>query len=68
MALKHIGRVKANQRKVVVAYRVVPGEPEQCLIVQTENLSADDHDSLMKAVESSSGQEAYEFGETVETC
>jgi hypothetical protein len=65
MALKHIGRVKANQRKVVVAYRVVPGEPEQCLIVQTENLSADDHDSLMKAVESSSGQEAYEFGEAM---
>ena len=62
---KHVGRVKTNQRKVVVAYRVVPGEPESCLVVQTENLNADEHDSLMKLVESSSGQAAYEFAEAM---
>ena len=61
MALKHVGRIISNKRKVVVAYRVVPDEPENCVIVQTENLSADEHDALIKAVESAAGQEAEEF-------
>lgn len=61
MALKHVGRIAANRRKVVVAYRVVPDEPENCVVVQTENLSADEHDALIKAVESAAGQEAEEF-------
>jgi len=65
MALKHVGRIAANQRKVIVAYRVVPGEPEHCLVVQTENLDAGEHDALIKAVESAAGQEAYEFGEAM---
>lgn len=65
MALKHIGRVKTNQRKVVVAYRTVPNEPESCIIVTTENLMADEHDALMKLVESNAGQTAYEFAEAM---
>ena len=63
MALKHVGRIASNKRKVVVAYRVIPGDPNYCLVVQTENLSADEHDALIKAVESAAGQEAYEFAE-----
>lgn len=65
MAIKHVGRIAANQRKVIVAYRVIPGEPDQCLVVQTENLDAGEHDALIKTVESSAGQEAYEFGEAM---
>ena len=65
MALKHVGRVKSNKRKVIVAYRVIPGDPDNCLIVQTENLSADEHDTLIKVVESAAGQEAYEFAEAM---
>lgn len=65
MALKHVGRTINNKRKVVVAYRVVPGDPEHCLVVQTENLSADEHDTLIKAVESAAGQDAYEFAEAM---
>lgn len=61
MALKHVGRIAANRRKVVVAYRVVPDEPENCVVVTTENLNAEEHDTLIKAVESASGQEAEEF-------
>jgi len=63
--LKHVGRINKNNRKVIVAYRVVPGEPEKCLIVPTESLSAEEHDSLIKAVESAAGQEAYEFAEAM---
>ena len=47
-----------NQRRIVVAYKVVPGEPENCVVVTTENLGADEHDSLIKLVESPSGQQA----------
>ena len=63
--IKHVGRITHNQRKVVVAYRVIPGDPENCLIVSTESLSADEHDALIKAVESASGQSAYEFAEAM---
>ena len=65
MALKHVGRIATNRRKVIVAYRVVPGDPDYCLVVQTESLSADEHDSLIKAVESAAGQDAYEFAESM---
>ena len=49
--LKHVARIKTNQRRVIVAYRTVPGEPDNCVCVTTENLEAGDHDSLMKLVE-----------------
>ena len=61
MALKHVGRIASNRRKVIVAYRVVPDEPENCVVVTTENLNAEEHDTLIKAVESAAGQEAEEF-------
>jgi hypothetical protein len=59
--LKHVGRMVNNQRRVVVAYKVVPGEPENCIVVTTENLAAEEHDTLMKLVESASGQEAEDL-------
>lgn len=61
MALKHTARFVSNKRKVVVAYKVVPDEPENCIVVTTENLMADEHDALMKLVESSAGQEANDL-------
>ena len=63
--LKHVGRMAKNKRKVVVAYRVVPGEPENCIVVTTENLMAEEHDALMKAVESDAGQSTNEFSEVM---
>ena len=65
MSLKHVGRIKTNQRKVVVAYRTIPGDAESCVVVTTENLMADEHDALMKTVESDAGQSAYEFAEAM---
>lgn len=63
--LKHVGRMAKNKRKVVVAYRVVPGEPENCIVVTTENLMAEEHDALMQAVESDAGQSTNEFSEVM---
>lgn len=58
---KHVGRLKKSQRKVIVAYRTLPGDPNSCVCVTTENLEAADHDSLIKLVESNAGQNSYEF-------
>lgn len=63
--LKHVGKIKPNNKKCIVAYRTVPGEPNSCLVVYTESLGADMHDSLMKLVESSSGQTANELADAM---
>ena len=63
--LKHIGRITTTKRKVIVAYRVVPNEPNNCIVITTENLMADEHDALMKLVESSAGQEANELADAM---
>ena len=65
MALKHVGRLKNNKRKLIVAYRVVPGDTNHCVCVTTENLDAADHDTLMTLVESNAGQTAFEFAEVM---
>lgn len=63
--LKHVGRIKNNQKKVIVAYRTLPDDPQSCVIVQTETLESADHDSLINLVESNAGQTAYEFAEAM---
>lgn len=65
MALKHVGRLAKTQRKVIVAYRVIPGDPDHCLVVQTQSLDADQHDALIKLVESNGGQNSYELAEAM---
>ena len=60
---KHIGELADESKaKVVIVYRTVPGEPNNCLVVGTKFLPDIYHDSLMKAVESVGGQAEKEFG------
>lgn len=66
MALKHVGRIKTNRARIVVAYRTVPGEPYNALVISTGELPSDEHDALMKAVESAAGQQANEFYEVMQ--
>jgi hypothetical protein len=63
--LKHVGRIKTNKRRVIVAYRTVPNEPYNALVVPTESLPADEHDALIRLVESATGQQAYELAEAM---
>ena len=63
--IKHVGRLKKNKRKVIVAFKTLPGEPNSCVCVATENLAAEDHDSLIQLVESNSGQTADEFADVM---
>lgn len=63
--LKHVGRLTTNNRKLVVAYRTIPGDPENCLVIHTESLDAADHDTLINMVESNAGQTANELSEVM---
>jgi hypothetical protein len=58
---KHIGELVDGGSKVIIMYRTVPGEPNNCLVVGTKFLPDLYHNSLMKAVEGPAGQDAEEF-------
>ena len=62
---KHVGRIRATGRKVLVAYRTLPSDPYHALVIQTESLGPEQHDSIIKIVESSAGQSAYELAEVL---
>lgn len=64
--MKHVGRQIQNQRKCFVAYRVVPKDPDNCLVVFSDSLEAADHDSLVSLVESNAGQTAYELADAMD--
>ena len=60
---KHIGELVDGGAKVVIMYRTVPDEPDNCLVVGTKFLPDLYHNALMKAVESEGGQDAEEFAD-----
>lgn len=64
--LKHVARHVTSRKRCVVAYRVVPHASDYCLVVNSESLDADQHDTLMRLVESNSGQTAYELAEAMQ--
>ena len=63
--IKHVGRLTTNNRKLVVAYRTIPGEPDNCLVIHTESLDAADHDTLINMVESNAAQSQNELSEVM---
>lgn len=65
MELKHVGRIIATGKRCVVAYRTLPGDAYNCVIVPTENLPDSYHDAVINLVESNAGQSAYEFAEAM---
>ena len=65
-SLKHVGRMKGSNKKVLIAYRTLPGDAYSCLVVPTENLPDELHNAIINLVESSTAQEAYEFAEALD--
>jgi len=65
--IKHVGKLKSNGRKVIVAYRVIPKEnpPVHALVLDTAILADADHDKIISTVESNAGQSAFEFVEVM---
>jgi len=63
--LKHVGRVVKTGKKVLVAFRTLPGASDRCLVIPTESLPDSYHDALINLVESNAGQSANEFAEVL---
>jgi hypothetical protein len=61
--MKHVGRMKNNSTRVVVAYRTLPDDAHSALVVATGGLGDSYHDTLMTLVESDNGQQANELAE-----
>jgi len=61
--LKHIG--KHNTKKIVLLYREVPEEDHMCLVVYSDLLPRIYHDSVMKVLESDSGQQSQNFSDVL---
>ena len=61
--MKHVGAI--GSKPCVVLFREVPGEPENCLIVETGSLSPEKHDDLMSVVQSLEAQEAKEISDVL---
>jgi len=64
--LKHVGRIKGTGKKVLVAFRTLPGDAYSCLVVPTENLPDEYHNAVINLVESPAAQQAYEFAEALD--
>ena len=64
--IKHVGRIKATNKKVLIAYRTLPGDAYSALVIPTENMPDIYHDAVINLVESAAAQESYEFAETLD--
>ena len=63
--IKHVGQMKGNGNKVAVVYRTVPGDSKSAVVIQTSKIAPEDHDALMKVIESNQGQSAFELHEVL---
>lgn len=63
--MKHVGKMKNNGAKIVIAYRTLPGDPHSALVIGTQSLTDSYHDSLMSLVESDMGQQADELADVM---
>jgi len=61
--MKHVGKQISTNDKVILLFREVPGEPDNCLVCRTAALSQDDHDSLISVLESDEGQQTNVLAE-----
>jgi hypothetical protein len=61
--MKHVGKMKNNGAKVIIAYRTIPGDPLSALVVGTGNLGDTYHDSIMSLLQDDSTQQANELAD-----
>lgn len=61
--MKHVG--KYGEKPCVVLFRELPGEPENCLIIQTGLLENQIHDDLMVAIQSPEAQQSNDVSQVL---
>ena len=64
--IKHVGKLSNTGKRVVVVFRELPDEPDQCLVVDTDALPDWMHDDMMNAVEAPGSQASTDFYEYAE--
>lgn len=64
--LKHVGRMVGTKKKVLVAFRTLPGDAYSALVIATESLPDDYHNAIINLVEGPAAQESYEFAEALD--
>jgi len=65
--LKHLGTLAVDNAPVIILFRTVPKEPNNCLVVGANFLNSTYRDALMRVIESDAGQSAWELGEHIGT-
>jgi hypothetical protein len=63
--MKHVGKMKNNGAKVVIAYRTIPGDPYSALVVGTGQLGSTYHDALMTVLQDPSAQNSNELADAL---
>jgi hypothetical protein len=63
-AMKHVGKI--GEKPCVVLFREVPGDPNFALVVQTNNLPDNKHDSLMNVLQSPEAQQANQLSDVLD--
>jgi hypothetical protein len=61
--MKHVGKMKNNGAKIVIAYRTLPGDPYSALVIGTNVLGDTYHDSLMNLIQGNEAQAANELAD-----
>jgi hypothetical protein len=56
---KHVGQ--ANNKKVIIVQRTIPGEEHMAAVLYSDILPSRYHDDVMQILESTEGQQSYEF-------
>lgn len=59
--MKHVGRLTTTGRKVLVAFRTLPGDAYSALVIDTVSLADDQHNALIQLVEGPAAQQSFEF-------
>jgi len=63
--MKHVGKMKNNGAKIVVAYRTLPDDAYSALVIGTQVLMDSYHDSLMSTVQDAMSQNANELADVL---
>lgn len=58
---RHVGKIKSTSQRCLVVFRQVPDEPDNCLIIATDQLPDRYHADIINGVESVSAQNELEF-------
>jgi hypothetical protein len=61
--IKHVGRLKSNNAKVLVVFRTLPGDPYHALVLGTSGLSDTYHNAIISVVDSHQAQDVNELGD-----